>query len=433
LQHSIIFVSETLVRVSALRRLLHFQDFEPMTLLSKFDMKEATRLTREGRLEEAMAILRKTLCGSSQAPLSGDGGQGPAGPTPPLLDVEPASGRIADEELSAPFAAYFSGGVAQPQMPDALRAFLDGLGQTGPAGGLQGWSSPSPRPVQPEAFDNARFEDRVYANGGGGRPYKLYVPSCYDGQALPLVVMLHGCTQSPNDFAAGTRMNDLAEEHAFLVAYPAQTQSANASKCWNWFNAGDQRRDRGEPSLIAGITREIMREFSVEPGRVYVAGLSAGGAFAAIMGATYPDLYAAVGVHSGLACGAARDMPSAFAAMRQGGPAPGAPSLRHIPTIVFHGDRDTTVNPVNGEHVIAQSKAAADFEATAIRGEAPGGIRFTRTVQTDDSGHPMLEHWLLHGVGHAWSGGSPAGSYTEPNGPDASREMIRFFMQHPKA
>lgn len=392
-----------------------------MTLLSKIDMKEATRLTREGRLGEAMTVLRKALRGSSPAPLHGKEGQGSATPTRPLLDLEPESTRTEDEELSMSSAAPGSWGVVQPQIPEALRAFLDGLTQPGTAG----------KPAK--SFAGARFEERTYSNGAGSRPYKLYVPSCYDGQALPLVVMLHGCTQSPDDFAAGTRMNDLAEEHAFLVAYPAQTQSANVSKCWNWFNAGDQRRDRGEPSLIAGITREIMQEFSVESGRVYVAGLSAGGAFAAIMGATYPDLYAAVGVHSGLACGAARDMPSAFAAMRQGSPAPGAPSPRHIPTIVFHGDRDTTVNPVNGEHVIVQSKAAADFEATAIPGATSGGVRFTRTVQTDDSGHPMLEHWLLHGVGHAWSGGSPTGSYTEPNGPDASREMIRFFMQHPKA
>jgi poly(hydroxyalkanoate) depolymerase family esterase len=262
--------------------------------------------------------------------------------------------------------------------------------------------------------------------------YKLYIPSGYTGQPVPLVVMLHGCTQSPDDFAAGTQMNELAEEQTFLVAYPAQAQSANVSKCWNWFNAADQQRDRGEPSLIAGITCQIMYDFSVKPGRVYVAGLSAGGAAAAIMGSAYPDLFAAVGVHSGLACGAARDMPSAFAAMRQGGAPHHRGAEQPVPTIVFHGDRDTTVSPINGDQVIAQSKAGSDLRSTVSRGQAPGGISYTRTVASDDSGHPMLEHWVLHGAGHAWSGGSPSGSYTEPKGPDASREMMRFFLEHPK-
>jgi poly(hydroxyalkanoate) depolymerase family esterase len=281
--------------------------------------------------------------------------------------------------------------------------------------------------------EGGRFEERVYANAAGERAYKLYIPSFYDGQALPLVVMLHGCTQSPDDFAAGTRMNDVAEERRFLVAYPAQPKSANASKCWNWFSPSDQQRDRGEPSLIAGITREIMGDFPVETRRVYIAGLSAGGAAAAIMGAAYPELYAAIGVHSGLACGAATSVTSAFTAMRQGAPPNVTKSCRGsgstVPTIVFHGDRDTTVNPVNGDQVIAQAKAAADLRTTISRGESPGGIAYTRTVQADDSGRAMLEQWVLHGVGHAWSGGSEAGSYTEPRGPDASREMIRFFLE----
>ena len=273
----------------------------------------------------------------------------------------------------------------------------------------------------------------TYTNAAGSRAYKLYVPSGYRGQPVPLVVMLHGCTQSPDDFAAGTRMNALAEEQIFLVAYPAQTAAANHGKCWNWFKPGDQQRDQGEPSLIAGITRQIMRDYAVDPERVYVAGLSAGGAAAAIMGATYPDLYAAVGVHSGLACGAAHDMPSAFAAMRQGGPDPQAyratgpadPCRRSCSTATA----TRTVNPVNGDQVIAQSKAGAELRTAVSRGQAEGGTTYTRTVQADEGGRPILEQWVLHGAGHAWSGGSPAGSYTDPRGPDASREMLRFFLE----
>jgi poly(hydroxyalkanoate) depolymerase family esterase len=246
--------------------------------------------------------------------------------------------------------------------------------------------------------------------------------------------MLHGCTQSPDDFAAGTRMNDLAEEGTFLVAYPAQAQSANISKCWNWFSPADQQRDKGEPSLLAGITSQVMHDFRVDAERVYIAGLSAGGAAAAIMGATYPDLYAAIGVHSGLACGAASDIPSAFTAMRQGRSGVGTAigrAGRVIPTIVFHGDRDTTVNPINGDQVIAQSKSPTELRTAVTTGEAPGGLRYTCTVQTDENGQSILEQWVLHGAGHAWSGGSTEGSYTEPRGPDASREMMRFFLQCP--
>jgi poly(hydroxyalkanoate) depolymerase family esterase len=317
-------------------------------------------------------------------------------------------------------------------MPEALRSFLDRMGQPGSALGLDGLAGPLPTRAPVPLPEGARFEERMFANEAGSRAYKLYIPSGYTGEPVPLVVMLHGCTQSPDDFAAGTRMNELAEEQTFLVAYPAQAPSANVSKCWNWFNAADQQRDRGEPSLIAGITRQVMHEFSVSPGRVYIAGLSAGGAAAAIMGAAYPDLYAAVGVHSGLACGAARDMPSAFAAMRQGGAIHHGRAGQPVPTIVFHGDRDTTVNPINGDQVIAQSRAGSDLRTKVSHGQAAGGMSYTRTVACDESGHPMLEHWVLHGAGHAWSGGSPHGSYTEPRGPDASREMMRFFLEHPK-
>ncbi len=276
------------------------------------------------------------------------------------------------------------------------------------------------------------FLARSFAGGAGSRDYKLFVPQDSRGKRLPLVVMLHGCKQSPDDFAVGTRMNALAAEHGFLVAYPAQSASANPSRCWNWFNAAEQVRDRGEPSLIAGITREVVQDFAVDPRRVYVAGLSAGGAAAATMAALYPDLYAAVGVHSGLACGAARDMMSAFGAMKSGG-APGAVramSTDPVPTIVFHGDRDDTVVVANADQVVAQARGEARYRTSVTEGQGPNGSAYTKTVETDRRGRAMLEYWLLHGAGHAWSGGSPQGSYTDPQGVDASREMWRFFRGH---
>ncbi len=379
---------------------------------------EAARLTKEGRLSEATAAL--------QSMLAGQGASGPADSQarrgPPTIDG------TADPTNAAPEPVE---GVGLP-VPKVLRGLLDRVSQSG-------FQAPGGKPVSSASADlpdGARFLAATFSNQAGSRPYKLYVPSGYRGQPLPLVVMLHGCTQSPDDFAAGTRMNELAEEQLFLVAYPAQAKSANPSKCWNWFSAADQQRDHGEPSLIADITRQVMRDFPVQPGRVYVAGLSAGGAAAAVMGATYPDLFAAVGVHSGLAYGAASDMPSAFAARKHGGPAAAGRAGQHhtaagrVPTIVFHGDRDTTVNPINGDQVIAGAQPTARLRTTVDHGEAAGGVRYTRTRHADDHGRPVLEQWVLHGVGHAWSGGSTAGSYTEPRGPDASRAMVEFFLQH---
>jgi poly(hydroxyalkanoate) depolymerase family esterase len=228
-------------------------------------------------------------------------------------------------------------------------------------------------------------------------------------------------------------MNFIAEEQTCFVVYPAQHSEANQAKCWNWFRTADQQRGGGEPSLIAGITRQIMRDYAVDPKRVYVGGLSAGAAAAAIMGVTYHDLYAAIGVHSGLACGAATDLPSAFVAMRQGGGSDDRIILGDgptVPTIVFHGDRDITVHPNNGDHILEQSMRITRTQKKVHRGRVPGGHAFTRTVHTDASGHGIFEHWNIHGAGHAWSGGSPAGSYTDPRGPDATREMLRFFLEH---
>jgi poly(hydroxyalkanoate) depolymerase family esterase len=394
------------------------------------DMMEALRLTRQGRLEEAMAVLRGASPVSERADKR-ETNEG-AGPVLDMVPPSPATGSAwtAAPTDAASDATQRGDNGPPPSMPGG---FLNRMRKLDIAGGRDGIAGRRMKSTTVPLPAGAKFETYDFANEAGSRRYKLYVPSCYIGEALPLVVMLHGCTQSPDDFAAGTRMNEYAEEQGLLVAYPSQPKSANPSKCWNWFEGSEQRRGHGEPSLIAGITHRIMRDFSVETGRVYAAGLSAGGAAAAIMGVTYPDLYAAIGVHSGLACGAARDIPTAFAAMRNGG----SPATRSahvgkttVPTIVFHGDGDKTVNPVNADQVIAQAKVAMHLRTTVVSGRAAGGISFVRTIQTDNGGRPVLEKWVLRGAGHAWSGGSPAGSYTDPRGPDASREMVRFFLQH---
>jgi poly(hydroxyalkanoate) depolymerase family esterase len=291
------------------------------------------------------------------------------------------------------------------------------------------------KPVQP-----GEFVTRSFANSAGMRTYKLYVPAGYSDESsepVPLVVMLHGCTQSPDDFAAGTRMNELAEQQGFLVVYPAQAANANGAKCWNWFRSEDQGRDRGEPSLIAGITREVASSYRVDERRIFVAGMSAGAAMAVVLGATYPELYAAVGAHSGLAYGAAYDMPSAMGAMQGGGASAVTQLNNGVPTIVFHGDRDHTVDARNGTAIVEQALLARSDEArlhTRVhRATASGGRTFTRTIFADGTNQPVVEHWLLHGAGHAWSGGSPSGSFTDAGGPDASAEIIRFFQSQARA
>jgi poly(hydroxyalkanoate) depolymerase family esterase len=284
----------------------------------------------------------------------------------------------------------------------------------------------------PELPPGAQFISGSYSNAAGTRDYKLYVPGNASGRPMPLLVMLHGCTQNPDDFAAGTQMNALAEEKQCLVAYPAQAKSVNPSKCWNWFNALDQKRDQGEPSIIAGIAQQVMEDHSVDPRQVFVAGLSAGGAMAVIVGTLYPEVFAAVGVHSGLPFASARDLPSALAAMRGGARPARNRKEGGIPIIVFHGDRDTTVHPRNGDELMAQGvrnqSGAKDAPAVSVHeGSVPNGHSYTQTTHLQADGSPLAEHWVIHGAGHAWSGGSAQGTYTDDKGPDASREMMRFF------
>ncbi|WP_128565635.1 alpha/beta hydrolase family esterase [Methylobacterium crusticola] len=285
---------------------------------------------------------------------------------------------------------------------------------------------------QGQSIDRPRALARRFGNAAGSRAYDVFVPSGYDGAALPLVVMLHGCSQSARDFAIGTGMDRLAQEQGFLVAYPDQPRSANIVKSWNWFRDDDQRRDRGEPSILAGLTCEIMDEFNVDPARVYVAGLSSGGAAAAVLALTYPDIYAAVGIHSGLACGSAGSMSAAFSTMRRGALLQPQQATHPMPMIVFHGDQDRTVSPVNGDQALAQAQPDGELTITTVEGRSSGGMAYTQTVLSEPNGLWASEHWILHGAGHAWAGGHPAGSHTDPTGPDASREMLRFFMSHAK-
>jgi poly(hydroxyalkanoate) depolymerase family esterase len=372
-------------------------------------MLEATRLTREGRLAEAAALLRRGTT-TPPVPIRGD--------LPALLyrgSTTPSpvgAGRVPVGRFVGPL-------LRKLDRPGRLSDLLARLPHTTPA------STGAPDPDLP-----GEWLHQSYADGNGARAHGLYVPSGHTGQAVPLVVMLHGGTQNADDFAAGTRMNELAERHTFLVAYPEQSVAANPGRYWNWFDPAHQQRGGGEPALIAGITRQVLAEHASDPARVYVAGFSAGAAMAAVMAATYPDLYAAVGVHSGLPYGAAQDIPSAFAAMRQGA-APARRPVAPIPLIVFHGDSDPTVAPVNADRLIqARLRAAGPHQTSTTTDVTPGGRRYTRTVHAGHDGTPLVEQWTIHHGGHAWAGGSPNGSYTDPAGPDASTGLVRFFQQH---
>ena len=286
------------------------------------------------------------------------------------------------------------------------------------------------RPV-PGTFTDGRF-----GNAQGSLSYKLYTPRGSARRRMPLVVMLHGCTQSAGDFAAGTGMNALADELGFLVLYPEQSASANFGRCWNWHRLGDQGRGGGEPAVIAALTLHAIAACRANPARVYIAGISAGGAAAAIIAAAYPELYVAVGVHSGLARGNITTIGGALSAMRNGtGPRTVGKTTRPQPMIIFHGDQDGVVHPSNAMGFLnhLQRSGPGPLVRRSYCGQSTGGRDFTRALYRTSSGEVLLEDWTVHGSGHAWSGGTPAGSHTDPAGPDASREMVRFFLARKRA
>ncbi|MGY3437481.1 MULTISPECIES: extracellular catalytic domain type 1 short-chain-length polyhydroxyalkanoate depolymerase [unclassified Marinovum] len=317
-------------------------------------------------------------------------------------------------------------GAMQPGLP-SLDALLAGLGV--PGSGLSGPAAPTaPLP------DGAAFRSDRFTCAAGSRNYRTYVPASATEGVTGIVVMLHGCTQTPEDFAVGTGMNALAEQHRFVVLYPEQSRGDNAQSCWNWFSRGDQQRDRGEPAILAEMAREAMRAFDVPADRTFVAGLSAGAAMAVILGETYPDVFAAIGAHSGLPFGAARDMPSAFAAMSGTAQDTARRSAEGNATrsIVFHGSADATVHPSNGGRIARDVLDRSPGQTIQTeRQEVSSGRQVTVTTTTGPDGAPELEHWVIDGLGHAWSGGQAGGSYTDPKGPNASAEMIRFFFDAP--
>ncbi|WKB56209.1 PHB depolymerase family esterase (plasmid) [Eleftheria terrae] len=350
-------------------------------------MNEATRLTRSGDLAAASSAIRAALGHA----LPGTGAASGGGRPPASAD---AGCLVIDVEAR--------------ERPD----------REAPA---------APAPVRTPARPGGEFVAGSHTSAGGSREYKLFIPPQAGARPLPLVVMLHGCTQDPDDFAAGTGMNEAALAEGFFVLYPAQCARANPQRCWNWFKHSHQQRHRGEPALLAELTRDIIARHPIDAQRVYVAGLSAGGAMAAILGNTYPDLYAAVGVHSGLAPGSATDLPSALAAMKSGRGGDGG-AATGMPTIVFHGDADATVHPGNAEQIVAAvAGPTAAVECQQVQGHH--ARRCTRHLHRAADGSVIAERWVVHGSPHAWSGGSAKGSYTDGRGPNATAEMIRFFLE----
>lgn len=378
---------------------------------------EATELMHSGNLMEATAAIQRAL--NNQAPMAN---------AAPAAHTAPASPRAATRAKPAAGQWRTARSSAASKLRSKLQASVEDA-------------------VVREAPDS--FERVTFMHAGVRHQYRLYVPpGAAKGVAMPLVLMLHGCTQNADDFALGTGMNQAAAPANALVLYPVQTRSANPNGCWNWFEPGHQHRGQGEPELLVAMVRDVMARHPVDAQRVYAAGLSAGGAMAAVLGREYPDVFAAVGVHSGLQAGAADNMMAALSAMNNGAklgtknrPTTHPSGAPQPALIVFHGDADATVHAKNGEQLVDAALESALGGKAAVRhetlqGKSDAGQRFTRTVYraTDakDAG-VLAEHWVLHSAGHAWSGGNARGSYTDARGVSATQEMLRFFLEHPRA
>jgi poly(hydroxyalkanoate) depolymerase family esterase len=380
-------------------------------------MREATRLTQSGRLTEATAVIQRAMAGAKVPPQQ----HAPVDAVP-LIAAEVFEGCV--REVQDDVEAFAEDHPAQPSASEKAAAPTERVTEK---------STESLTETFSETFTET-FTEGEFIRSTQRHRYKLFTPShrALSGP-LPLVVMLHGCTQDPDDFALGTGMNDAARladgSQGFYVLYPSQPRNVNAQGCWNWFERAHQRRGQGEPAWIAELTQQVISTHPIDPQRVYIAGLSAGGAMAAVVAAAYPDVFAAVGVHSGLPVGAASNLTQALTAMKRGSSNAVAHPATSVPTIVFHGDQDRTVHAVNAQALIAASTAGSDVGVQTEQGQSAFGKKFTRSVYAS-AAHIQAEHWQLHGAPHAWSGGSAQGSYTDPRGVNATQEMLRFFRLH---
>lgn len=375
-------------------------------------LAEALQLTRSGRLAEATAVIQRALGGVTPTAAPGPVARHEtAAPHPKGVPLPPTCRARPDRAHRAqPKPAPRTTTPPMPSMP-VLRSVPD-------LGALADFTMP----------DLGSFPGLGFLPGIGGagtasttRPYRLHVPKKLPAGPRPLLVLLHGGTQDGSSFADATGFDALADVHGFIAGYPEQVTAANPMRYWNWFNRSHQHRGTGEPAILAALVEEIADLHPVDRSRVYVAGFSAGAAMASVLGATYPDVFTGIGVHSGLAHGAAGDMVSAFAAMRR---APATPSAGALPVIVIHGDADPTVHVSNAAGVLEQFAPVGATQRT--HRQPVGGREVERTV-VEAGGRTVAEQLIVSGAGHTWSGGRAGRSYADPSGPDAAAEMVRFF------